>query len=215
MLTLANLKNKFKKIYILGSGPTTFDYEKDLKHIHDPVFFINDTIKYEHLCPSPDKFFFSHHLGMKPEFQDVKPPTIYVHAQFLDDTGPDYQDIMIAKYKPKGPAITVDAQVHNKMEPWFFEKYNWLLSKEEVIKRNKIATSFGTITTVLYMLWFTGCEECLFIGCDPDTADFKHDDRIGGEMIYQPELIIQNQKFLIKILKLNAKYIYTLPKLHI
>lgn len=215
MLTLNDLKNKFisDTVYVLGSGPTLFDYEKDIKEINDPIFFINDTVQYEHLCPSLHKLFFSHHLGMRPQFQEVDPVTIYVQAQFLDDTGPDYQDIMIAKHRPKGKAVTVDAQVHNKLEPWFFEKYDWLLDKDEVIKRNRIATGFGTITTTIYMLWFTGCQNCLFIGCDPKIAQlgFGHDSRIGGSMIYQPELIMQNQEFLIQTLNLNAKHILSPP----
>jgi len=213
VLTLTDIKDKFPKVYILGSGPTDFDYE-DVSKIDDPIFFINDTVQFEHLCPSPHKFFFSHHLGMKPYFQDVEPVTIFVHTHFFDDTGPDYQDVMIAKHSPKGECITVDAQAHNELEPWFFEKYDWLLDKDEVIKRNRIATGFGSITTLLYMLWFTGCKECLFIGCDPKTArkGFAHDGRIGGKMIYQPELITQNQKFLIKALNLNAEYLYTPPE---
>lgn len=125
----------------------------------------------------------------------------------MDDTGPDYQDLMVAKHVPEGLYIQVDAQVHNEMGSWFFEKYNWLLDKDEVIKRNRIATSFGTISTVIYMLWFVGCQECIFIGCDPESGNYKHDNRIGGEMIYAPKQIFENQRVMIEMLELNAIYL--------
>ena len=198
---LADLKDSFPKLYVVGSGPTNFDY-KDIEKITAPIIFINDMAQFAITCASEEQYFLSHHLS---KYRDVSPITIWISKLYSETS--EWNIVGDSRFSPKNDFISVKAIMGDEADDNFFVRYPWLLNKDEVIKKNTILGFFGTITTVLYMSWFMGCSEPRMIGCDPNSLTDTHDKRIGGAMIYEPAKIKRNQKALTKKLDLNPIYI--------
>ncbi len=198
---LTDIKDRFGKVYIFGSGPTDFDYQ-EISRIEDPVFFVNDMAQFSSLCPSSEQYFFSHHLH---KYQEVSPITIYIEE--VDVQNNDFEGTMFNRYVPKNTYLPVRAISRDVVYNSFFNDHTWLLDKEEVIRRNTVVTFCGTISTVIYFLWFVGCKEAIFVGCNPKSLTDAHDSRIGGSMIYEADKIRHNQLKLTEMLSIKAIYL--------
>lgn len=200
--SIAELKDRFSELIIVGSGPTNFKYENFSK-VHEPIFFINDMHRFSKSCPSRHQYFFTHHITKYPE---VEPITIFLENMYYDVV--DYKGVLTATGKPLGKHITVDCQASEDVaNEYFFRTHSWLYDKDEVVKRNRLVAFFGSVTTVIYMAWFVGANKITMIGCNPDTVDDRHDLRIGGKMLYQPDKIKQSTRILPEILRLNVIHI--------
>lgn len=197
--SIAELKDRFSEVVIVGSGPTLFKYE-DFSQIHEPIFFINDMHKFSNVCPSKHQYFFTHHIT---KFPKVEPITIFINSMYYDVV--DYKGVMHATAKPQGKYISVDTQASEDVaNEYFFQTHSWLLDKGEVVKRNRLLAFFGSVTTVIYMAWFVGAEKVTMIGCNPESTDARHDLRLGGKMLYQPDKIKQSTRILPELLRLNV-----------
>jgi len=202
-IVLSRLKNKFDRVVILGSGPTEFQHP-DLKMFRsEPVFFINQMHKFSHLCPSAHKFFFTHHIS---EFREVEPTTVWIRRMFLSEHS--YEGHIETRIKPKNDFIGIDCQADDiVIDDTFISKHSWLLDRNEVLKRNRFLALFGTITTAIHFAWFCGAKKITFIGCNPFSGSIEHDPRVGGKMIYSPEMVHQNTLLLPKYFDIHTEHI--------
>lgn len=199
--SLRALKNRYDEVVIVGSGPTTFDY--DFSKIHEPVFFINDMHRYSAVCPSKDQYFFTHHIT---KFPSVQPTTIHIERMYYDVV--DYRGVLKATAEPEGRYIGVDCQASEDVaNEYFFKEHPWLLDRDEVAERNRLLAFFGSITTVIHAAWYVGAKKVTMIGCNPDSPDARHDQRVLGKMLYQPEKIKQSTRILPEVLHMNVVHL--------
>lgn len=198
---LSAFKDKFTEAFIIGSGPTSFDYDVELPKITEPVFFVNDTYRLSHLCQSDHQYFFTHHIS---KFTQVEPITVFIQRMF-DQDSPDYQGVLYSQFKPANNYIGVDAQANDEIvSEWFLNHFN-LRDKDEVSKKNRLLACFGSATTAIHFAWFSGCKKVTFVGCNPDSNTNDYDLRIRkGKMAYSPDKVKQNNRILPKMLGLNV-----------
>lgn len=194
------MKNLFDEVVIMGSGPTTFDYN-ELSRIHEPIFFINGTHQFSDICPSKHKYFFTHHIS---RYTDVMPVTVWIKAMYFDEEE-SYGGCMYAKTFPKNEYITIDCQADDEViTPEFLARHPFLLDRDEVSNRNRLLAGFGSATTAIHAAWFAGCKKITFIGCNPDMAGIARDVRIGGQLDWSPDKVKENNRQLPKLLGLNV-----------
>ena len=199
---LSKFKNKFTESVIVGSGPTSVNYEYELSKVHEPIFFINDTHRFSRFCPSKHKYFFTHHIS---KFTDVSPITFFIERMFWQDSD-DYTGILYPSAKPKNEYIGIDTQANDEIiQEKFMQKFN-LYDKDLIASRNRLLACFGSATTAIHFAWFSGCGKITFIGCNPDVMGGQYDSRIGqqGEMIYDPDKVKENNRILPKMLGLRV-----------
>ena len=138
--------------YVVGRGPTEFDYEK-LRDATDPIFFINDAVCLEHLVQS-DTFFFAHDAAMQVWLNGSIRATavLPLHSKFFD------------------PSTTTT--LHHRGDVvyyrWWATNRDTLLrmSRDELAKAQALFLHLGTIHPLLHFVWYCGFKRVTFIGCD-------------------------------------------------
>lgn len=198
---LSHFRDKFTELVIVGSGPTSLDYEVDLPKITEPVIFINDAHQLSHLCQSEHQYFVTHHLS---KFRQVNPITMFIERMF-DEDDPDYKGILHSQVQPVGECIRIDGQYNNEVaSEWFLDHFQ-LRDRDEVSRKNRLMACFGSTTTAIHFAWFSGCKKVTFVGCNPDLETNSYDPRIrSGEMMFSPKKVKENNRILPKMLGLNA-----------
>jgi hypothetical protein len=199
---LHDLRDRFAKAVIVGSGPTSFDFT-DFENIHDPVIFINQMHTFSSICPSRNQYFVTHHITQYPQ---VRPVTIFLERFFIE-TG-DYDGVLVAKLRPKGRYIAVDAQCEDEViTDAFARKHSWMFDRDKVVQKNRLMALFGSVTTALHLAWLMGVKDVDMIGCNPDSPSNRHDRRIEGRMVHSPEKVKQNTRLVPAFLQLAVTHI--------
>jgi hypothetical protein len=227
---LKDYKNQYqgKQCVLIGSGPTKFNYE-NLTNFNCPIFFINDTIRFEKFSIK-ESFLFTHHPN---KFKNlVQKSTFFYPERYLrrklDDTiwaqnesGIHNGNYVYPKEITTSPCVVyydilchcshIDWERNNNVKDTGFP--DWAFDKDECIKRNSLFGHTGTITTLIHFLWFSGFEKTLIIGCNPIFRDeHRHDTRITSltnrkGSLFDLKAIIENQKAYLKTFELSHEYI--------
>lgn len=197
------LRDKFREVVIMGTGPTTVDYEEMMPQIHEPIFFINAAHRYSEMCASKHQYFVTHHIS---EYFTVRPVSVFIEKMVLD-CDVNYSGTLHAKRAPTGDYIPVQCQaVDEVITAEFLSMYPHLLDKDEVDRRNMLLAGFGSATTAIHAAWYAGCRRVAFIGCNPDVLGTAKDARFGGRLNFEPDKVKENNRRLPKLLNLNVTH---------
>lgn len=166
--------------------------------------------KFSDGCLSEHQYFFTHHIT---EFTEVAPTTIFIEKMYYDYV--DYKGFLVAQARPKNKHISVDVQATEEViDEEFLETHSWLLDREEVTRRKRLMSGFGSVTTAIYMAWYVGAKKVTMIGCNPDSPTAAHDERLNPmglspykKMLYGPDKIKENTREMPRLLGLNVEHI--------
>lgn len=197
---------------VVGSGPTTFQYE-DLSKFNCPIFFINDTVRYESYAKIKP-FFHSHHRSLYVQL--VKRSTfLFPLVQYRGNNVIEYEKGMpLSNYIPFDMQLDITKNDYeNNLSLSNFP--DWVLDKEKVCDKNCLFGHTGTITTLLHFIWFCNFNKITFIGCNPKFISSGHDKRIIDTFNpknkkwagWNLKPIIENQNKFIEHFKLNVDFI--------
>ncbi|HEY3787591.1 MAG TPA: hypothetical protein VGL71_01995, partial [Urbifossiella sp.] len=141
----------------VGRGPTEFDY-KDLAHVADPIFFINDAICLEKHARS-ETFFFAHDAELRVWLDgSVKATAVLpVNGTVLGDA----PDVVL---NHAGPVV----YYHRRQKDGDLLRMN----RDDIADRAELFGHTGTIHSLLHFAWFCGFCRVVLIGCD--GIDRKH-----------------------------------------
>jgi inositol phosphorylceramide mannosyltransferase catalytic subunit len=153
-IAFAAFKNKYagKACWVVGRGPTEFNYEK-LAKIKDPIFFINDAVALEKHAPS-ETFFFAHDHRMLPWLNSKLKSTAVLPVDGKLFT-PDEKAVL-------SHAAGIVFYHWRKIDGEKLLRMN----RDELAKQEELYTNTGTIHSLLHFLWFCGFQKVTFIGCD-------------------------------------------------
>jgi len=138
--------------YVVGRGPTEFDY-RDLADVAEPIFFINDAVCLEKYARSAT-FFFAHDVEMRVWLDgSIKSTAVLpVEGTILgDDPG-----VVLGH---AGPIIYYHRGAMNKRELL-------TMSRDELAEAEELFIHSGTIHPLVHFLWFCGFARAVYIGCD-------------------------------------------------
>jgi hypothetical protein len=193
--------------YIIGRGPTDFDYEK-LVDVREPIFFINDAVSLEKYARS-DTYFFAHDAQMLPWMNGAVRSTIVVPID--------------GKVFRQTPGIELQHTGNIVFYHWREEKKEELLTmtRAQIAEAKQLYTHTGTIHSVLHFIWFCGFKRVTFIGCDcislPErlqTVD-GYDSRLANlsqsASSFNYMHIGKAQLLLLQLFGLESTYIGTPP----
>ncbi len=153
-LSFSSFNNRYsgETCYLVGRGPTDFQYQ-DLATVDAPIFFINDAVLLDRLCPS-ETFFFAHdHRMLSLLNRDIKSTAILAEDGKLFEKSP--QTI----FSFAGKVI-------------FFRwrrilgKRLLLMNREQISLARELYTHTGTIHSALHFIWYCGFKKIFLIGCD-------------------------------------------------
>jgi hypothetical protein len=147
-----NQKYTGRSCYLLGRGPTKFNYE-DLSTVTDPIFFINDAVSLEKYTNS-ETFFFAHDPQMLVWMNGRIKSTIVVPID--------------GKVFRQTPGITLHHTGKIVFYHWLEQNREQLISltRDQLAEVKQLYNHTGTIHSVLHFLWFCGFAKVNFIGCD-------------------------------------------------
>jgi hypothetical protein len=207
----ADFNNRYENraCYVVGRGPTEFDYDK-LRDVTDPVFFINDAICLEKLV-SADTFFFAHDAAMQVWLNGSIRATavLPLHSKFFD------------------PSMNVTLGhlgdvVHYR---WWETNRDTLLrmTRDELAEAQALFLHSGTIHPLLHFVWYCGFKRVSFIGCDginsrdilrkqlnaPEGYDPRLQNRSLTSSWWQYSAIRKAQDLLIQLFDFEAIYLGT------
>jgi hypothetical protein len=147
-----NNKHAGGTCYVVGRGPTTFDYQ-DLGEIPEPIFFINDAVCMERFARS-ETFFFAHDIEMRSWLDGSMQSTaiLPVNGTILGDaTGITLQHAgSIAFY-------------HRQDED---REQLMRMTRDQLANAAALFGHSGTIHSLLHFAWFCGFRKIVYIGCD-------------------------------------------------
>jgi hypothetical protein len=150
----ATLNNRYQGqgCYVIGRGPTDFDYA-ELGKVSEPVLFINDAVCLETYCRS-ETFFFAHDAQMLPWLNGKLKSTSVVPID--------------GKVFRQTPGISLGHTGKIIYYRWRDENAEQLLylNRDQIAEVNQLYTHTGTIHSVLHFIWFCGFTRISFVGCD-------------------------------------------------
>lgn len=138
--------------YIVGRGPTTFDYTQ-LGSVDDPVLFINDAVSLERHVRG-ESFFFAHDAPLEIWLtRGLKSTAV------LPVGGKLWKKLDEAKFNHGGAisfyAWNTGCQIHPLN-----------LTRDELARVQELSRHCGTIHSLLHFVWYCGFTRVNFIGCD-------------------------------------------------
>jgi hypothetical protein len=149
----AGFNNKYAGscCYVVGRGPTLFDYE-ELAQVSEPIFFLNDAVCLEKYARS-ETFFFAHDTKMLVWLNGAMRATAV-----LPIDGPIVFD-------PRRDLRHAGAVVFYH---WREENREDLLrmTRDQIAASKELFTHTGTIHSLIHFVWFCGFKRVVFIGCD-------------------------------------------------
>jgi hypothetical protein len=193
-----NNKYQGQSCYVVGRGPTEFDYEK-FAETSDPIFFINDAVSLEKYARS-ETYFFAHDPQLLPWLNGAIKSTAV-----LPIDGKVFREM---------PNITLQHAGNLVFYHWREENKEDLLSmtRDELAQIKQLYTHTGTIHSVLHFIWFCGFKQVKFIGCDGIMA-VDYDPRLENLSRSQPignyRTIAKAQQLLTHLFGLEASYLGT------
>lgn len=153
ILPFISFKNKYRgrTCWVVGRGPTDFDYQNLEKEIA-PVFFINDAVALEKHARA-DSFFFAH---------DTK------------------QQVWLTNGLKSTAVLPIGGKLWETRAKFFQENgslvlYRWrategekllAFSREALAGAEELYNHSGTIHSVIHFIWFCGFKKIKFVGCD-------------------------------------------------
>jgi hypothetical protein len=148
-----SFKNKYAggSCYVIGRGPTTFDYD-NLADVAEPIFFINDAVCLEEYARS-ETFFFAHDAQMRVWLNGSLKSTAV-----LPIDGSVLRDAPELVLRHAGPVVYYGL---GKTTTELLQ-----LSRDELADRQELFQLCGTIHSLLHFVWFCGFRRVMFIGCD-------------------------------------------------
>jgi hypothetical protein len=150
----ASFNNKYPggTCYVVGRGPTSFDY-KNLAEITEPIFFINDAVCLEKYARS-ETFFFAHDNQMRVWLNGSMKSTavLPVNGTILDGD----PDVIFAH---AGPVVFYHRQDEDREELM-------RMKRDQLADAAALFGHSGTIHSLLHFVWFCGLSRIIYIGCD-------------------------------------------------
>jgi hypothetical protein len=212
LIPFGSYNNKYagRTCYVIGRGPTSFDYTS-LSQIAEPVFFINDAICMEKYAGS-ETFFFAHDIELRVWFDGSMKSTAVIPGDHtvLGHTPP------IRVLGHLSPVVFYDRPENGK---WDLLQ----MSRDEIALRQQLFTLAGTMHSLLHFVWFCGFRRVNLIGCD--GTNLKTDPGGTGSPTggYDPRLANRSQStpmrqyreirmaqdLLINLFRLEAVYFGT------
>jgi hypothetical protein len=141
-----------RSCYVVGRGPTSFDYER-FADISDPIFFINDAVSLEQHARS-ETFFFAH------------------DAQMLVWLNGRIKSTAVLPIDGKVFRQTLGITLHHAGKIAF---YRWreencedllTMDRDQMAQVQQLYHHTGTIHSLLHFVWYCGFTRVNFIGCD-------------------------------------------------
>lgn len=147
-----NNKHAGGTCYVVGRGPTDFDY-RDLANVTDPVFFINDAVCLEQYVRS-EMFFFAHDAEMRVWLDGAIKSTavLPVNGSVLCEGN----GVALGH---AGAIVYYQRREQDRSELL-------RMSRDEAADREELFAHSGTIHSLLHFVWFCGFARIIFIGCD-------------------------------------------------
>ncbi len=151
--SFAGFNNRYAggSCYVVGRGPTRFDYE-ELTDFSDPIFFVNDAVCLEKYARS-ETFFFAHDATMRVWLNGAIRATavLPVNGDVFSESSPVLgHDGAVAFYQ-RTPGNRMDLL---------------RASRDEIAALRELYTNTGTIHSLLHFAWYCGFKRITLIGCD-------------------------------------------------
>lgn len=160
--------------YVVGRGPTEFDYH-DLADVTEPIFFINDAVCLEKHARSKT-FFFAHDLEMRVWLDGSMKATavLPVDGTILGDA----PGVILGH---AGPVVYYHRGEKNRGDLL-------RMNRDEVADRETLFVQTGTIHSLLHFVWFCGFGRVVYIGCDGINRKYALARECGAENGYDRRL---------------------------
>lgn len=154
IVPFADFNNRYPagSCYVIGRGPTTFDY-RQLAEITDPIFFINDAICLEKFARS-DTFFFAHDAAMRVWLDGSMRSTAV-----LPTNGTILADEPAAMLAHNGRVVLYHRQDEDR-------ESLMRMTRDELAIEEALFGHSGTIHSLLHFVWYCGVRKITYIGCD-------------------------------------------------
>jgi hypothetical protein len=215
LLPFHNFNNKYagRACYVIGRGPTSFDYTK-LADVSDPIFFINDAVCMEEYAKA-ETFFFAHDVELRVWFDGSMKSTAVIpgDASVLGEVWGETPGRALGH---RAPVVLYNRPTVQK---WDLLKLN----RDQIAERGQLFTLSGTIHSLLHFVWFCGFRRVVLIGCDginqradllragstPVGYDPRLQNRSQSAPLWKYIQIRQAQDLLITLFGLEAAYLGT------
>jgi hypothetical protein len=175
-LPFSAFNNKYSggTCYVIGRGPTTFDYQ-NLAAITDPIFFINDAVCLERYTRS-ETFFFAHDIEMRTWLDGSMKSTavLPVNGTILGDA----PGIVL---NHSGPIVFYHRQDEDREDLM-------RMTRDQLADAAALFGHSGTIHSLLHFIWFCGFRRIIYIGCDGINQSHALASACGSEDGYDNRL---------------------------
>jgi hypothetical protein len=153
-LSFSDFNNKYpgRTCYVIGRGPTTFDY-RDLANIAEPIFFINDAVCLEKHASS-ETFFFAHDIEMRTWLDGSMRSTAV-----LPVNGTILGDAPGISLPHAGPLVFYHREEENR-------EALMRMTRDQLADEASLFGHSGTIHSLLHFVWYCGFRKIIYIGCD-------------------------------------------------
>lgn len=192
-----NGKYAGRACYVVGRGPTEFDYEK-LGDVEEPVFFINDAVCLEKYVRS-ESYFFAHDavMGVWLDGRIKSTAVLPMEGNFLRETS--------GLTFGHGGKVVFYRSLETKREQLL------LLSRDRIAELGRLYMHSGTVHSVIHFIWYCGFGRVNFIGCDCGNGgyDRRLENLSESTSCFDYTAIGKAQGLLIALLGLEAVYLGT------
>jgi hypothetical protein len=166
----ANYKECFKggTIWIVGKGPTDFDY-KELSKVGDPVVFINDSIQLAAYAGKSEMRFWFAHDHCQLHWLTGFPPGVTLvipSGRTRDIVGNRMISFENLPRPPLGEERVVVSYNWNVRRWLKYPDEVKNMSREELAQCRELFMHSGTIHSVIHFSWFMGIKLIKFVGCE-------------------------------------------------
>jgi hypothetical protein len=171
----ASFNNKYpgQTCYIVGRGPTTFDYD-ELKEIAEPIFFLNDAVCLEKHARS-ETFFFAHDAAMRVWLNGaMKSTAVLPRNGTILESAPE----VLAHGAPLVLYHRQDEDREALMR----------MTRDQLADAAALFGHSGTIHSLLHFVWFCGFRRIIYIGCDGINQKHTLASLCGSKDGYDPRL---------------------------
>lgn len=196
-----SFQNKFSgKAWVIGSGPTTFDYSQ-LADVTEPVFFINNAASMEKYVKHDETFFFALDRRQHKWFGLFRGTCVIPLG---------------------GPIATLKSDPILKNADRFcfwrnsakYQQNLLQLTRDQIAFEHRLYRHGGTIHPLIHFAWYAGFDELNLVGCDgtiPKDQDERYDMRLenitGQKASSSYAKIRRAQDEELKTLGLKANYL--------
>jgi hypothetical protein len=193
-LPFAAFNNKYadRSCYVVGRGPTEFDYNQ-LSQVTDPIFFINDAICMEKYARS-ETFFFAHDIQTRVWLDGSIRATAV-----LPTDGMVLRHAAGMGLRHNGPLV-----YYRRGER--YREQLLKMTRDQVAARGELFVHTGTVHSLVHFIWFCGFRRIVYIGCDGQRG---YDPRLQNRSNSSPgqyKTIRRAQELLTRLFGIEAIY---------